>query len=77
MKDKIEPKTVLCTDGHRSFDAFPKENKLEHQNVKVSAKHYKESIYHVQHVNQTAQGLKDGMQDFNGIATKYLQNYLN
>jgi len=31
----------------------------------------------VQHVNQTAQDLKEWMKEFNGVATKYLQNYLN
>ncbi len=35
LKDKLEPKTVLCTDGHKSFEAFAKENKLEHQTIKV------------------------------------------
>jgi hypothetical protein len=24
LKDKLAPKTVLCTDGHRSFEAFAK-----------------------------------------------------
>jgi transposase-like protein len=38
LKDKLEPKTVLCTDGHRSFQAFAKKNKLEHQTIIVSAK---------------------------------------
>ncbi len=78
LKDKLEPKTVLCTDGHRSFQAFAKENKLEHQTIKVSAKEYvKKGIYHVQHVNQTAQDLKKWLETFNGVSTKYLQNYLN
>ena len=78
MKDKLEPKTVLCTDGHRSFEAFAKENKLEHQTIKVSAKEYvKKGIYHVQHVNQTEQNLKKSLETFNGVSTKYLQNYLN
>ena len=48
-KDKPEPKTVLCTDGHRSFEAFSKEDKLAHQTVKVSAKQYKKEIYYAQH----------------------------
>lgn len=78
LKDKLEPKTVLCTDGHRSFEAFAKENHLEHQTIKVSAKEYvKKGIYHVQHVNQTAQDLKKWLDSFNGVSTKYLQNYLN
>ncbi|TDE49185.1 IS1595 family transposase [Flavobacterium sp. GT3P67] len=78
LKDKLEPNTVLCTDGHRSFEAFAKENSLEHQTIKVSAKEYvKKGIYHVQHVNQTAQDLKKWLETFNGVSTKYLQNYLN
>lgn len=78
LKDKLAPKTVLCTDGHRSFEAFAKENNLEHQTIKVSAKEYvKKGIYHVQHVNQTAQDLKKWLSSFNGVSTKYLQNYLN
>lgn len=77
LKDKIEPKTVLCTDGHRSYESFAKENNLEHQTIKVSAKQYKKGIYHIQHVNQTAQDLKKWLDKFNGVSTKYLQNYLN
>lgn len=78
LKDKLAPKTVLCTDGHRSFEAFAKKNQLEHQTIKVSAKQYvKKGIYHVQHVNQTAQDLKKWLEKFNGVSTKYLQNYLN
>lgn len=77
LKDKIEPKTVLCTDGHRSYEKFAKENDLEHQTIKVSAKQYKKGIYHVQNVNQTAKNLKEWMNQFNGVSTKYLQNYLN
>ena len=61
---------------HRSFEAFAKENKLVHQTIKVSAKQYKKGIYHAQHVNQTAQE-KYWMRNFNDVATKYLQNYLN
>ena len=77
LKDKIEPNTVLCTDGHRSYERFAKENNLEHQAIKVSAKEYKRGIYHVQNVNQTAKNLKSWMDKFNGVSTKYLQNYLN
>lgn len=78
LKDRLDAKAVLCTDGHRSFEAFAKENKIEHQTIKVSAKQYvKKGIYHVQHVNQTAQDLKKWLDSFNGVSTKYLQNYLN
>ncbi len=61
--------------GHRSFEAFAKENKLVHQSIKVSAKQYKKGIYHIQHIKQHKK--KDWMRNFNDVATKYLQNYLN
>ena len=78
FKEKIEAKTVLCTDGHRSYESFATSNNLEHQTVKVSAKEYvKKGIYHVQHVNQTASEFKNWLGKFNGVSTKYLQNYLN
>ena len=78
LENKIEPKTILCTDSHRSYEGFAKEQQLEHQTVKVSAKEYvKKGLYHVQHVNQTAQDLRKWLNSFNGVSTKYLQNYLN
>ena len=78
FEGKVESKPILCTDGHRSYEAFAKSNNLEHHTVKVSAKEYvKKGIYHVQHVNQTASELNKWMRRFNGVSTKYLQNYLN
>jgi hypothetical protein len=71
LKNKLAPKTVLCTHGHRSFEAFAKQNNLAHQTIKVSAKEYvKKGIYHVQHFNQTAQDLKKWQE----ILMVYLQN---
>lgn len=78
LKSKIEDPRLLCTDGHRSYEAFAKELNVEHQTVKVSAKQYvKEGKYHVQHANQAAGELKSWLERFNGVSTKYLQNYLN
>jgi transposase-like protein len=77
LKDKIEPKSVLCTDTHRSYTSFAKKNNIEHHTIKVSAKEYKRGIYHVQHINSIASDLKLWMNGFKGVSTKYLQNYLN
>lgn len=78
LKGKIEKGSILCTDGHRSFEAFSKKEKIQHKTIKVSAKQYvKEEKYHVQHVNQMAKDLKQWLDKFNGVSTKYLQNYLN
>jgi len=77
LKDKLEPKTILCTDAHRSYTAFAKQNKIEHHTIKASAKEYKRGVYHVQHVNSIASDLKLWIKDFKGVSSKYLQNYLN
>ena len=49
-----------------------------HKGPLESAKEYvKKRIYHIQHVNQTASELNKWIRKFNGVSTKYLQNYLN
>lgn len=78
LKDKIVAKSILCSDSHHSYIAFANSNKIEHKTVKASAKEFvKEGKYHIQHVNQTANELKKWLDGFNGVSTKYLQNYLN
>jgi len=77
LKGRISKGSVLCTDSHRSYTAFAKSEKIEHQKIKASAKEFKRGIYHVQHVNNQAKQLKDWLDKFNGVSTKYLQNYLN
>jgi len=75
---KVDEKTVLCTDSHRSYSAFAKSRKIEHHKINVSKGQYvKDKAYHVQHVNNDVKRLRQWMDHFNGVATKYLQNYLN
>lgn len=78
LKDKIEPGSILCTDTHHSYTAYAKSEKIEHHTIKASAKEMvKNDKYHVQHVNQTAKELKEWLSAYNGVSTKYLQQYLN
>lgn len=78
LKDKITPDSILCSDTHHSYIAFANSNKLEHKTVKAGAKEFvKEGKYHIQQVNQTSAELKKWLDGFNGVSTKYLQNYLN
>jgi len=78
LSGKIDKKAVLCTDSHRSYTAFTKAEGIKHEKINARKKQYvKDKIYHVQNVNQTARSLKDWMNKFNGVATKYLQNYLS
>lgn len=78
LENKIKPGSVLCTDSHRSYTAFARSAKIQHKKIKANKGQYvKNKIYHVQHVNQTGQALRKWMGKFNGVSTKYLQNYLN
>jgi hypothetical protein len=78
LSGKLDKDAVLCTDSHRSYTAFAKAEGIQHQKIHARKKQYvKDKIYHVQNANQTARALKDWMVGFNGVATKYLQNYLS
>ena len=78
FEGKLEDAQTLCTDTHRSYTAYAKSIQLDHQKFNVSkGQRVKNKIYHVQNVNNTAMRLREWMQQFNGVATKYLQNYLN
>jgi len=75
---KIRKDTVFCTDSHRSYSAFANQEGLEHHKIKVGNKGYtKDQVYHVQTVNSKTSRLKNWIRDFNGVSTKYLQNYLS
>ena len=78
LSGKLDESATLCTDSHRSYTAFAKTEGIKHEKLNARKKQYvKNKIYHVQNANQTARALKDWMNRFNGVATKYLQNYLS
>ncbi len=50
---------------------------LKHEAINARNKEYvRKKIYHVQHVNSYHRRLKTWMERFNGVATKFLNNYL-
>lgn len=75
---KLDKAEVLCSDSHRSYTAFTKSNEITHKKFNVSkGQKTVDKIYHVQNVNNMDMRLRKFMDSFNGVATKYLQNYLN
>ena len=77
--EKVSKQTVLCSDGHVSYKGFAIDNKLEHHVLRADLKQYvKQKIFHIQHVNSADSRLKDWIDKrLHGVATRYLQNYLN
>lgn len=59
LESKIKPGSTLCTDSHRSYTAFARSARIRHKRINARKGQYvKNKIYHVQHVNQTAQALR-------------------
>ena len=74
----IDPKAILCTDAHPSFKAFAKANKIKCIQLNISkGKRVIRKKYHIQNVNSAHSNIKKWMIKFNGVSTKYLQNYMN
>lgn len=76
---RVCDKTVLCSDSHVSYKGFAIDNSLEHHAIRADLKQYvKDSLYHVQHVNSLHNKLKKWINEqFWGVSTKHLQQYLN
>jgi len=73
-----EKVSVLCSDSHRSYASFAKSRELKHVQINASkGQHVKDKVYHIQNINNIHHLLKDWIDIFHGVASGYLQNYLN
>ncbi|MCL6442270.1 MAG: IS1595 family transposase [Alicyclobacillus sp.] len=73
----LAPGSLLCTGSAKNYLAFARMKGLHHEVINVRKGVYvRKGIYHVQHVNAYHKRLKKWMERFQGVATKYLDNYL-
>lgn len=80
LENKLEPATTLITDEARAYNAVAKQdNSLIHKKVnsKENQTHKPKDKIHLQTVNNQHKQIRDFLTPFNGVATKYLPNYLN
>lgn len=77
IKPRLKDDSVLCTDSNSVYKGFTRKHDIEHYRILAYKKKYVEGKYHLQHINNIMSECKKSMKRFNGIATKYLQNYLN
>ncbi len=70
---------VLCSDGHVSYKGYAMDNHLEHVVIRGDlGQHVKRRVLHIQNVNFIHSRLKKWINStFWGVATKYMQDYLN
>ena len=66
---------VLCTDGSKSLGAAARALGIEHHAVNLSAGIRVDGAWYVQNVNAYHSRLKTWVRQFNGVATRYLENY--
>lgn len=77
LKGKIEKDIVLCSDGFKAYIKFAQGNDLIHKRLNVAAGvKVIDKVFHIQNVNAYHSRLKEWLQRFHGVATKYLDNYL-
>ena len=72
--NRIKKYSTLCTDKEKAYRKFSADNDLTL--VQLDTGKSKKGIYHIQHINSYHKRLKDFLKPFNGVATKYLNNYL-
>lgn len=72
--NRLDKDAILCTDSHKSYIGFAAKLGLEHKQI-PRGKHML-GIYHIQHINSLHSRLKDFIDLFRGVSTKYLGNYL-
>ncbi|NOQ13898.1 MAG: IS1595 family transposase [Methyloprofundus sp.] len=73
----LDADAILCSDGHRSYQAFARESGISHRPINLSAgNRVIDKAFHVQNVNAYDSRLKGWITRFHGVATKYLDHYL-
>jgi transposase-like protein len=74
----ITSDNIFCTDSWRAYKTYAKEKNIEHYRFKSDGKiRVIKGLYHIENVNNYHSRLKKWMFRFNGVASKYLDNYLS
>ncbi len=79
LDGKLEEGTILITDKHPSYKSYAKENPSIKHKALLAKDHVdkEDRTIHLQKVNNTHAQLRKFLMPFNGVSSKYLQNYLN
>jgi transposase-like protein len=76
LKPFVPTDIVLCTDGSGALAAAARQLGVEHHAVNLSAGVRVNGAWHIQNVNAYHSRLKTWVRKFNGVATRYLANYM-
>jgi transposase-like protein len=73
---RLAPQSLRVTDGHPAYATFTREAEIAHAAVNQSAGARVDGELHVQNVNAYHARFKSWLRRFNGVASRYLGNYL-
>ncbi len=79
LDGKLADGSTLITDKHNSYKSYAIEREgIKHKSL-LAKEHVdrKDKTIHLQKVNNVHSQLRDFIRPFNGVSSKYLQNYLN
>jgi transposase-like protein/IS1 family transposase len=80
LKEHLRPvlalDALLVTDANNAYQAFARQHGISHQYVNLSASERMRGAVHVQNVNGYHSRFHTWLRRFNGVATRYLPNYL-
>lgn len=76
---KLADNTTLITDKHPSYKAFTRDNPTIKHKALLAKDHVDkmDKTIHLQRVNNVHSQLRTFLKPFNGVSSKYLQNYLS
>lgn len=78
LKGHIDKDSVICSDGFRAYNVLTRKLDLAHKSINLSKGiRVTEKVFHIQNVNAYHGRLHGWMLRFNGVASKYLDNYLS
>ncbi len=77
MGPRLSQDAILCTDSKNVYKKFALENQINHEALNSSkGEHVRNKYIHIQNVNAYHSRLKDWVDGFRGVSTKYLDSYL-
>ncbi len=73
--NKICEEATFCVDSHKSYVGIKDKLNIELKQV-LRRNSMIDSVYHLQHINALHSNFKRWLMPFNGVSTKYINNYL-
>jgi transposase-like protein len=78
LKGRLQNAELLVSQYHTNYISLGEKIKIEHKIFRTSVRQKKsEKIFHIKNINNMYNRLITFLSPFHGVATKYLQNYMN